>query len=65
MFKNYSDCAKCVHASVCQYRSELKEIYDKIGAKWDNLAAPTDIFKLELRCEEFQDSAIIKKNPFY
>ena len=47
MFKNYSNCTRCIHASVCQYKSTLKEIYDKINGHWDNLAAP-DIFKLEL-----------------
>lgn len=64
MFKNYSDCAHCVHASVCQYKPILKEVYDKIGGKWDNLAVP-DIFKLELECTEYQVNETIRNNPYY
>ena len=64
MFKNYSNCARCIHNTVCQYKSMIKEVYDKIGEQWDNLAAP-DIFKLELECKEFQENEIIKNNSFY
>lgn len=59
MFKIYSDCTRCVHASVCQYKSILEEVYNKISAKWDNIAAP-DIFKLELECEEYKANEKIK-----
>ncbi len=61
MFKNYSDCTHCIHASVCQYKSILKEICDKIGGHWDNLAAP-DIFKLELECKEYEANEKIRNN---
>lgn len=64
MFKNYSNCTHCIHASVCQYKSILKEIYDKIGGHWDNLAVP-DIFKLELECKEYEANEKLRNiNPF-
>lgn len=63
MFKNYGNCTRCIHASVCQYKSTLKEIYDKINGHWDNLAAP-DIFKLELECDKYKlDEATVKQHP--
>lgn len=61
MFKNYSSCEKCIHTSVCQYKSELEDIYDKIGGKWDNLN-PADIFRLELTCEQYKLDESIKNN---
>ena len=61
MIKNYSDCEKCIHASVCQYKLELKNIYDKISGKWDNLN-PTDIFRLELICEQYKLNKSIKND---
>lgn len=53
MFKNYSDCARCIHTSVCQYKSILKESCNKIKDHWDKLATP-DVFKLELECKEYE-----------
>lgn len=70
MFKNYSSCEKClhekcIHSPVCQYKFILKEIYDKIGSYWDNLAAP-DIFRLALECKEYKDiETINKNNPYF
>ena len=61
MFKNYSDCKNCIHASVCQYKSILKESCDKIRGHWDNLAVP-DIFKLELECKEYEANEKIRSN---
>lgn len=61
MFKNYGNCEKCAHTSVCQYKLELKEIYNKIGGEWDNIAPP-DIFKLELGCKEFKEDKVIRNN---
>lgn len=66
MFKNYSNCTRCCHASVCQYKFILKENCDKISGLWDNLDAP-DIFKLDLECTEFkEDEATLKSrcNPW-
>lgn len=61
MFKNYSNCTKCCHASVCQYKHILKESCDKINGHWNNLDAP-DIFKLELECKEFKENETTVKN---
>ena len=56
MFKNYSDCTRCIHTSVCQYKSILKESCNKIKTHWDILAVP-DAFKLELECKEYKTKA--------
>ena len=61
MFKNYSNCTKCIHNSVCQYKEQLIEAYDKIGTKWANICVP-DIFKLELECAEFKANETITNN---
>ena len=63
MFKNYSNCTNCIHTEVCQYKFQLKEIYDKLGGHWANLDAP-DIFKLELECSQFKANESIRNNPF-
>ena len=52
MFKNYSDCEKCAHTKVCQYKIQLKEVDNKIKDRWNNVCAP-DIFKLELSCNQY------------
>lgn len=52
MFKNYSNCERCIHASVCSYKLTFKEVYDKINEKWDSLNS-TNIFRLELSCNQY------------
>ena len=65
MFKNYSNCKRCVHNSVCQYKEILKETEEKINTKWDNIYTP-EFFKLELECTEFKEnSPEIKNNMWY
>lgn len=66
MFKNYSNCTRCIHASVCQYKSILEETSNKIGGHWDNLVTP-DIFKLSLECSEYEanEKMIKNNNQFY
>lgn len=61
MFKNDSNCERCTHTSVCQYKLELKEICNKIGGKWDNIAPP-DIFNLKLNCDQYREDITVRNN---
>lgn len=61
MFKNYSNCERCIHTSVCQYKSILKESCDEIKGHWNSLTIP-DIFKLELECKEYEANETIRGN---
>ena len=61
MFKNYSSCEKCVHTSVCQYKIEFKDIYNKISGKWDDLNPP-EIFLLNLDCQQYKPGTTVRNN---
>ena len=64
MFKKYSDCTRCIHIEVCQYKNQLKEIYDKFNGHWDNINPP-EIFKLELECNSFKANESIRNNSLF
>ena len=62
MFNNEANCPHCIHSSICQYKSEILKIYDKIGEEWENNNTP-DIFALKLDCKEFKLDTRVREVP--
>lgn len=65
MIKNYTQCGKCEHNKVCQYKKNVEEILIKTNGHLDNLYVP-EIFKINFECKEYKEKEEItkKENPW-
>lgn len=61
MFKNFTKCERCIHNQVCSFKTEQKELVDKIETHLDN-ENPSKIFNIILECKTYQsnENAILR-----
>ena len=61
MFKNFTKCEHCIHNQVCSFKTEQKELADKIETHLDN-ENPSKIFNIILECKTYQsnENAILR-----
>ena len=53
MFKNFTKCERCIHNQVCSFKTEQKELTDKIETHLNN-DSPSKIFNIILECKAYQ-----------
>ena len=52
MFRNFTKCAHCIHNQVCAFKTEQKELIDKIETHL-NSDLPSKNFNIILECKKF------------
>ena len=52
MIKEFTKCEDCAHQAVCLYKSDKKEILEKMIGKLDNECCP-ETFEFCIKCKEF------------
>ena len=53
MFKNFTKCERCIHNQVCSFKTEQKDLIDKIEMYLNN-KRPSKIFNFILECKAYQ-----------
>ena len=53
MFKNFTKCEHCIRNQVCSFKTEQKELIDKIETHLNN-DPPSKIFNIILECKEYR-----------
>ena len=53
MLKNFTKCERCIHSQVCSFKTEQKELIDKIETHLNN-DPPSKIFNIILECKAYQ-----------
>ena len=53
VFKNFTKCERCIHNQVCSFKTEQKELTDKIETHLNN-DSPSKIFNIILECKAYQ-----------
>ena len=53
IFKNFTKCKHCIHSQVCSFKTEQKELINKIETHLDN-ENPSKIFNIILKCKAYQ-----------
>ena len=55
IFKNFTNCERCIHNQVCSFKTEQKDLIDKIEMYLNN-KRPSKIFNfiLECKCKAYQ-----------
>ena len=52
-FKNFTKCERYIHNQVCSFKTEQKELTDKIKTHLNNIH-PSKIFNVILECKGYQ-----------
>ena len=55
MFKNFTKCEHCIHNQVCAFKTEQKELIDKMEIYLNN-ENPSKIFNIILECKAYHIS---------
>ena len=53
MFKNFTKCERCIHNQVCSFKTEQKELIDKMETHLNN-DPPSKIFNIILECRVYR-----------
>ena len=53
IFKNFTKCKHCIHNQVCSFKTEQKDLINKIETHLDN-ENPSKIFNIILECKAYQ-----------
>lgn len=55
-------CNDCIHKEICMYRTEAKEVIEKINGHLSNIVASDDIFEISFSCKKY--SYTLPKSKF-
>ena len=53
IFKNFTKCERCIHNQVCSFKTEQKDLINKIEMYLNN-KRPSKIFNFILECKAYQ-----------
>ena len=55
IFKNFTKCERCIHNQVCSFKTEQKELIDKMETHLNSIR-PSKIFNIILECKAYHIS---------